>query len=150
MKKRLLSQSFVLFMAEEISAINYLKRNIEKIHKLTAFVSKWQVLFLCLFYEMTNYMKIFSDLFHSRDKPKNSTAGSSYRFFTGGSTAGNNVTERSAMQMTAVYSCVRVLSDWVVKVTLKNTGKSRTISENSGSDTYFNVNDANYGLAGCT
>ena len=53
-------------------------------------------------------MKLFSSLFHSRDKPKNNTAGSSYRFFTGGSTAGKNVTERSAMQMTAVYSCVPV------------------------------------------
>lgn len=63
-------------------------------------------------------MKIFSSLFHSRDKPKNSTAGSSYRFFTGGSTAGKNVTERSAMQMTAVYSCVRVLSEAVAGLPL--------------------------------
>lgn len=63
-------------------------------------------------------MKIFSGLFRSRDKPKNSTAGSSYRFFTGGSTAGKNVTERSAMQMTAVYSCVRVLSEAVAGLPL--------------------------------
>lgn len=63
-------------------------------------------------------MKLFSSLFHSRDKPKNSTAGSSYRFFTGGSTAGKNVTERSAMQMTAVYSCVRVLSEAVAGLPL--------------------------------
>ncbi len=63
-------------------------------------------------------MKIFSSLFHSRDKPKNSTAGNSYRFFTGSSTAGKNVTERSAMQMTAVYSCVRVLSEAVAGLPL--------------------------------
>ena len=63
-------------------------------------------------------MRIFSGLFKSRDKPKNSTAGSSYRFFTGGSTAGKNVTERSAMQMTAVYSCVRVLSEAVAGLPL--------------------------------
>ena len=63
-------------------------------------------------------MSIFSGLFKSRDKPKNSTAGSSYRFFTGGSTAGKNVTERSAMQMTAVYSCVRVLSEAVAGLPL--------------------------------
>lgn len=63
-------------------------------------------------------MKIFSSLFHSRDKPQNSTAGSSYRFFTGSSTAGKNVTERSAMQMTAVYSCVRVLSEAVAGLPL--------------------------------
>lgn len=70
------------------------------------------------FYERTDYMKIFSSLFHSRDKPKNSTAGSAYRFYTGSSTAGKNVTERSAMQMTAVYSCVRVLSEAVAGLPL--------------------------------
>lgn len=63
-------------------------------------------------------MRIFSGLFKSRDKPKNSTAGSAYRFFTGSSTAGKNVTERSAMQMTAVYSCVRVLSEAVAGLPL--------------------------------
>ena len=78
-------------------------------------------------------MSIFSGLFKSRDKPKNSTAGSSYRFFTGGSTAGKNVTERSAMQMTAVYSCVRVLSEAVAGLPLhvykytQNGGKEKSI-----------------------
>ena len=63
-------------------------------------------------------MKLFSSLFHSRDKPKNSTAGIAYRFYMGSSTAGKNVTERSAMQMTAVYSCVRVLSEAVAGLPL--------------------------------
>lgn len=36
----------------------------------------------------------------------------------GSSTAGKNVTERSAMQMTAVYSCVRVLSEAVAGLSL--------------------------------
>ena len=58
-------------------------------------------------------MGIFSGLFKSRDKPQNSTAGSSYTFFMGGSTAGKHVNERSAMQMTAVYSCVRILAEAV-------------------------------------
>ena len=52
-------------------------------------------------------MGIFSGLFKSRDKPQNRTAGSNYAFFLGGTTSGKTVTERSAMQMTAVYSCVR-------------------------------------------
>ena len=56
-------------------------------------------------------MNIFSGLFRSRDKPTNSTAGSSYSFFFGNSTSGKSVTERSAMQMTAVYSCVRILAE---------------------------------------
>lgn len=78
-------------------------------------------------------MSIFSGLFKSRDKPKNNTAGSAYRFFTGGSTAGKNVTERSAMQMTAVYSCVRVLSEAVAGLPLhlykytQNGGKEKSI-----------------------
>lgn len=63
-------------------------------------------------------MGIFSGLFRSRDAPKNSTAGSAYRFFLGGSTSGKNVNERSAMQMTAVYSCVRILSEAVAGLPL--------------------------------
>lgn len=56
-------------------------------------------------------MGIFSGLFKSRDKPKDSTAGSRFAFYMGGTTAGKAVTERSAMQMTAVYSCVRILAE---------------------------------------
>ena len=63
-------------------------------------------------------MGIFSGLFKSRDKPQNSTAGSSYTFFMGGSTAGKHVNERSAMQMTAVYSCVRILAEAVAGLPL--------------------------------
>lgn len=63
-------------------------------------------------------LPILKGLFHSRDKPKNSTAGSAYRFFLDESTAGKNVNERSAMQMTAVYSCVRILSEAVAGLPL--------------------------------
>lgn len=55
-------------------------------------------------------MGILGGIFKSRDKPTDRTSGSAYTFFMGGSTAGKAVTERSAMQMTAVYSCVRILS----------------------------------------
>ena len=58
-------------------------------------------------------MGILSGIFKARDKPVNSTAGSAYRFFMGGSTSGKRVTEQSAMQMTAVYACVRILSESV-------------------------------------
>ena len=58
-------------------------------------------------------MGIFSGLFKSRGKPQNRTADSNYGFFFGGTTSGKAVTERSAMQMTAVYSCVRILSEAV-------------------------------------
>ena len=54
----------------------------------------------------------------ARDKPENRTAGSNYTFFMGGSSSGKNVTERSAMQMTAVYSCVRILAEAVAGLPL--------------------------------
>ena len=63
-------------------------------------------------------MGIFTGLFRSRDKPKNRTAGSSYSFFFGGSTSGKAVNEMSAMQMTAVYSCVRILAEAVAGLPL--------------------------------
>ena len=63
-------------------------------------------------------MSIFSGLFKSRDKPKDSTSGSAYRFLFGGTTSGKAVTERSAMQMTAVYSCVRILSEAIAGLPL--------------------------------
>ena len=61
-------------------------------------------------------MGIFSGLFRTRDAPSNRTVGSAYSFFMGNSTAGKRVNERSAMQMTAVYSCVRILSEAVASL----------------------------------
>jgi len=55
----------------------------------------------------------------ARDKPTNSTAGSAFRFYTGRSQAGKIVNERSAMQMTAVYSCVRILSEAIAGLPLQ-------------------------------
>ena len=63
-------------------------------------------------------MLALSSLFKSRDKPQNRTPGSSYTFFLGGSTSGKSVTERSAMQMTAVYSCVRILAEAIAGLPL--------------------------------
>ena len=63
-------------------------------------------------------MGFLDGLFRSRDKPQNRTAGSAYSFFLGGTTSGKAVTERTAMQMTAVYSCVRILSEAVAGLPL--------------------------------
>ena len=63
-------------------------------------------------------MSFFSSLFRSRDAPQNRTAGSGYTFYFGSSTSGKTVTERSAMQMTAVYSCVRILAEAVAGLPL--------------------------------
>jgi HK97 family phage portal protein len=58
------------------------------------------------------------NIFKSRDKPRNSTPGQSYSFLFGGSSSGKTVNERSAMQMTAVYACVRVLSEAIAGLPL--------------------------------
>ena len=63
-------------------------------------------------------MGIFSGLFRTRDGPKNATSGSAYSFFMGTSAAGKSVNERSAMQMTAVYACVRILSESIAGLPL--------------------------------
>ena len=63
-------------------------------------------------------MGLLRGIFRSRDKPRNRTSGSSYSFFLGRSVSGQYVTERSAMQMTAVYSCVRILSEAVASLPL--------------------------------
>ena len=64
-------------------------------------------------------MSIFSGLFRSRDKPQNSLNGNRYFFWFGHTTSGKAVTEMSAMQMTAVYSCVRILSEAVAGLPLQ-------------------------------
>lgn len=63
-------------------------------------------------------MGILKGLFRTRDAPINRTSGSAYSFFMGNSTSGKRVNERSAMQMTAVYSCVRILSEAVASLPL--------------------------------
>ena len=64
-------------------------------------------------------MGFLNSIFRSRDKPTDRTAGSSYSFFLGGTASGKYVTERSAMQMTAVYCCVRILSEAVASLPLQ-------------------------------
>ena len=49
---------------------------------------------------------------------RNATSGSTYRFYLGQSTAGKLVSERSAMQLTAVYACVRILAEAIAGLPL--------------------------------
>ena len=55
--------------------------------------------------------------FHSRDKPVNKV-GSGFSFLFGGTNSGKAVNERSAMQTTAVYACVRILAEAVASLPL--------------------------------
>lgn len=80
-------------------------------------------------------MSIFQRIWgkKSRDKPKNylSTA---FTFLFGPTSSGNVVTERTAMQTTAVYACVRVLSEAIAGLPLNlyrytpDGGKEKTIN----------------------
>lgn len=65
-------------------------------------------------------MGLFKKKSKARDAPEveNRTVGSSFTFLMGSSSAGKVVTERSAMQMTAVYACVRILSEAVAGLPL--------------------------------
>ena len=48
----------------------------------------------------------------------NHQLSSSYSFLFGPTSSGRTVTERSAMQMTAVYSCVRILAEAIAGLPL--------------------------------
>ena len=61
-------------------------------------------------------MNIFKGIFKARDKRKNLGCGTS--FLWGGSSSGKVVNEKTAMQMTAVYSCVRILSEAIAGLPL--------------------------------
>ena len=59
-------------------------------------------------------MKLFNR--KARDEPKNTLNGSGYSFLFGPTVAGKAVNERSAMQMSAVYACVRILSEAIASL----------------------------------
>jgi HK97 family phage portal protein len=78
-------------------------------------------------------MGIFKGLFNSRDKPKNRSGGT-LGFLFGSTSSGKAVNERTAMQTSAVYACVRILAESVAGLPLhiyrydKDGGKVRTAS----------------------
>ncbi len=61
-------------------------------------------------------MNIFTKLFKSRDKPTNYLGGLSFLF--GQTAAGKPVNEKSAMQVTAVNACVRILAESIAGLPL--------------------------------
>jgi phage portal protein BeeE len=58
-------------------------------------------------------MGLFKNVFKARDKPKDLFNDNRHNFFFGRTTSGKVVNERTAMQTTAVYACVRILSESV-------------------------------------
>jgi len=57
-------------------------------------------------------------LLKPRASPKNRLYGSTYSFFFGGTASGKTVNERTAMQTTAVYACVRILAETIASLPL--------------------------------
>ena len=80
-------------------------------------------------------MNIFKRLFHSRDKPKikNSLGASIFGSFFSSSSSGKSVSQTSALSVTAVYSCVRILSEAIAGLPLhtykytSNGGKEKAV-----------------------
>lgn len=73
---------------------------------------------------------VISKLIKARDKPKDYYSGSNYTYLFGPTTSGKTVNEFTAMQTTAVYSCVRILAEAVASLPLhvyryKENGKER-------------------------
>lgn len=54
----------------------------------------------------------------ARDKPVDKAADAGYSFLFGRTTSGKPVNERTAMQTTAVYACVRILAEAVASLSL--------------------------------
>lgn len=76
------------------------------------------VFLLPIFQEETMKLSTILGIRGARDKPRNSYAGSALSFLFGRSTSGKPVNERTAMQTTAVYSCVRILAEAVASLPL--------------------------------
>lgn len=79
-------------------------------------------------------MKIpfLSTLFKSRSDPINSLYNTTYSFFFGSTTSGKTVNEKTALQTTAVYACVRILSETLASLPLQvyrhtESGKEKAI-----------------------
>ena len=62
-------------------------------------------------------MNFFSKLFRSRDKLTNFIS-THWQFLWGQSTSGRTVNDRTAMQVTAVYACVRILAEAIAGLPL--------------------------------
>ncbi len=88
------------------------------------------MLFLLIYGGVKVKLSIFSKQIKSRDKPINNMNGSAYSILFGSTTSGKVVNERTAMQTTAVYSCVRILAETIASLPLhlyqyKNQGKEK-------------------------
>lgn len=82
-------------------------------------------------------MSFLNKIFHTnKASPKNSLS-STISFLFGATTAGQNVTERTTMQNTAVYACVRVLAEGLAGLPLHIYQYAKDGSMNSSINLIF-------------
>jgi phage portal protein BeeE len=82
-------------------------------------------------------LPIFNKFFKARDKPTNSLLGSTYSFFFGSTSSGKTVNERTAMQTTAVYACVRILAETLVSLPLHTYKYTESGKEKATNHQHF-------------
>ena len=71
----------------------------------------------------------FSVFFRSRDKPKDAVS-TAPTFYFGSSASGKSVNPRSAMQVSVVYACVRVIAETIASLPLGvYAGRNRPAAE---------------------
>lgn len=84
-----------------------------------------------------------SSFLRPRGSPKNTFWQSPYNFIFGSTASGKTVNERTAMQTTAVYACVRILAETIASLPLHtykriDKGKEKAIDH----DLYYLLHDA--------
>ncbi|MEW8994404.1 phage portal protein [Clostridium sp.] len=84
-------------------------------------------------------MPIISRLWEPRAGPKNSFWGSTYSFFFGSTTSGKTVNEKTAMQTTAVYACVRILAETIASLPLHTYKYTETGKEKSMDHSIYHL-----------
>lgn len=82
---------------------------------------------------------ILSKLKESRAGPQNSLWGNTYSFFFGSTTSGKTVNERTAMQTTAVYACVRILAETIASLPLHTYKYTETGKEKATGHQLYNL-----------
>lgn len=82
---------------------------------------------------------IISRVLEPRAGPKNSFLGSTYSFFFGSTTSGKTVNERTAMQTTAVYACVRILAETIASLPLHTYKYTETGKEKAMEHQLYNL-----------
>jgi len=82
---------------------------------------------------------IISKFWEQRAGPKNSLWGNNYSFFFGSTTSGKVVNERTAIQTSAVYACVRILAETIASLPLHTYKYTENGKEKATEHSLYNI-----------